>query len=317
MMVGATMMTSTRCGTFIINQIHCTGVTGWLYSRIKSETFRKGLGMWLYMRERRLFDLFWSLHERMRAGTYSQNPVLRAVEIETINRCNNDCEFCPVNRHADTRAYAKMDQALFEKIINELDQMSYAGRLHFYSNNEPLLDVRIADWVEWAAGRLKKARLCLYTNGLLLTDAVFKRLASCLDELVIDNYSDTMELLPSIAALLKTHQNDHFKATPITVNIIDKHMLRTNRSGSAPNRTMAGKFHSPCVLPFVQMVIRPNGDVSMCCNDALGKYTLGNVRNESIQQVWHGDKYSQLRRITGKGRGRHEMCRHCDAFIAW
>lgn len=26
-----------------------------------------------------------------------------SIEIETINRCNNDCSFCPVNRNNDNR----------------------------------------------------------------------------------------------------------------------------------------------------------------------------------------------------------------------
>lgn len=29
------------------------------------------------------------------------------IEIETVNRCNNDCSFCPVNVHSDKRKKRK------------------------------------------------------------------------------------------------------------------------------------------------------------------------------------------------------------------
>ena len=46
------------------------------------------------------------------------------VEIETINRCNGICSFCPVNRKVDTREFKKMDKSVFEKIINELSDIN-------------------------------------------------------------------------------------------------------------------------------------------------------------------------------------------------
>ena len=47
-------------------------------------------------------------------------PSFRIVEIETLNRCNGSCAFCPVNAHQPQRPYAKMETELFEKIIKEL-----------------------------------------------------------------------------------------------------------------------------------------------------------------------------------------------------
>lgn len=39
------------------------------------------------------------------------------IEIETINRCNGVCSFCPVNVRNDSRTLALMPWNLFEKII--------------------------------------------------------------------------------------------------------------------------------------------------------------------------------------------------------
>lgn len=39
------------------------------------------------------------------------------IDIETINRCNGTCPFCPVNAKAEQRPYAKMSEDLFKKNI--------------------------------------------------------------------------------------------------------------------------------------------------------------------------------------------------------
>lgn len=76
------------------------------------------------------------------------NPL--SIELETYNRCNNDCAFCPVNRNNDTRKAHYMDEKLFYSIIDQLRIMDYSGSICLYSNNEPLLDKRIFKFVEYA-----------------------------------------------------------------------------------------------------------------------------------------------------------------------
>ena len=67
----------------------------------------------------------------------------QVVEIETINKCNSTCGFCPVNRFADPRPLQRMPELLFAKIIDDLAGLGFRGTLHLFSNNEPFLDKRI------------------------------------------------------------------------------------------------------------------------------------------------------------------------------
>lgn len=67
----------------------------------------------------------------------NENKLFRHVEIETYNRCNGVCEFCPVSAKWESRPECKMDEGLFKKIINELEMINYDGRLALFSNNEP------------------------------------------------------------------------------------------------------------------------------------------------------------------------------------
>lgn len=38
---------------------------------------------------------------------------------------------------------------------------------------------------------------------------------------------------------------------------------------------MEKKFSATCMLPFMQLIVRPDGKVSRCCQDALGRLPWG------------------------------------------
>ena len=63
-----------------------------------------------------------------------------SVEIETINRCNSTCSFCPVNRLRRPASTVSMSDDLFTRILDDLGSLGYSGKLALHSNNEPLLD---------------------------------------------------------------------------------------------------------------------------------------------------------------------------------
>ena len=90
-----------------------------------------------------------------------------------------------------------MDRKLFEKIIGELEEMNYSGRISYFSNCEPLLDDRIFEFIEYGKKHLPNAYHSLFTNGLLLNMEGYKKLIAHLDYLRINNY-DNLELYPSV-----------------------------------------------------------------------------------------------------------------------
>ena len=51
---------------------------------------------------------------------YSQKqfPIFQGIEIETINRCNGSCSFCPINKFEDNRKLKYMESELFYSIID-------------------------------------------------------------------------------------------------------------------------------------------------------------------------------------------------------
>ena len=72
------------------------------------------------------------------------------------------------------------------------------------------------------------------------------------------------------------------------------------------------KYTSPCMLPYMQMVVRPDGKVSRCCQDAYGNETLGDLSEESVMEIWQGEKYNVFRKRLHKNRAEVPYCCNCD-----
>ncbi len=242
-------------------------------------------------------------------------PLFKHVEIETYNRCNGVCDFCPVSVLWETRQERKMEMSLFYKIIDELSAINYDGRLALFSNNEPFLDERIMEMHKYTRQKLPKARMHLFTNGTLLTIDKFIEIIEYLDELVIDNYNQKLKLIPN-AKKIKEYCEIHPELIEkVTISVRKPKEILSTRGGDAPNRKEQISYeNTSCINPFEQMIIRPDGKVSLCCNDPLGKNTMGDVSINSLQEVWFGDKLTKARKAIKEGRQFWNHCKYCDVF---
>ena len=243
-------------------------------------------------------------------------PLFNHIEVETVNRCNGVCSFCPVSANHERREFAKMDEALYYRIVDQLAGMNYSGRFAPFSNNEPFLDERVADFLKYARKKLPNARIHLFSNGTVLSVDTFAKAVEYLDELYIDNYNQQMQLIPPIRKIADYCDEHEELKKKVTICIRKPQEVRTSRGGDAPNRTRQEVIPEiGCVLPFSQLIIRPDGKVSLCCNDPYGKYTLGDVNTESLVDIWYGERFNKVRKAMFKGRASWGECRYCDTVL--
>lgn len=244
-----------------------------------------------------------------------QLPLFNHIEIETYNRCNGGCSFCPVSVKNETRPEMYMSEALFKRIIDNLARLNYDGKIALFSNNEPFLDNRIITFHEYARKMLPHARFHLFTNGTRLSLDNFKEIMKYLDELIIDNYSESLSLIPN-NKVIYDYCNEHPDLIKkVTIVLRKQQEILTTRGGDAPNRhDMISYDYASCMNPFRQIIVRPDGKVSLCCNDPLGKYTLGDVSVEGLEDVWFGKKFDDIRKLIAQGRGMVDKCKFCDVF---
>ena len=100
---------------------------------------------------------------------------LQNVEIEISSLCNRKCNYCPQCKIKRTRELFPIDT--FEKVMNELKEISYCGGLAFHQYNEPLLEYEhLCKCISIAKSINPGLRLELYTNGDFLTRKRFLEL---------------------------------------------------------------------------------------------------------------------------------------------
>jgi MoaA/NifB/PqqE/SkfB family radical SAM enzyme len=244
------------------------------------------------------------------------DPLFTTVEIETINRCNGGCGFCPVNRERDPRPLKKMSEELFRKIVDELAALHFTQPVSLYSNNEPFLDARIFDFAEYAKSKLPDARIVIFTNGTLLNVEKYERIMRHIDLLVIDNYCTDYKLRPNVEEIARYIEDKPNLAHRTEIKIRYENEILTTRGGQAPNANAKPKSPIPvgCLLPTRQMIIRPDGALSLCCNDALGTVTVGNVETDGLAGAWNSETARKIRREVLNSRTGFPICQACDTM---
>ena len=260
---------------------------------------------------------------RDRCGDRETTALFHDVEIETVNRCNGRCTFCPVNASHDPRTMTTMDDGVFTGIVNELSAMQFQGQIGLSSNNEPFLDKDIIKRIAQCRAACPKARLYLYTNGTLLNgEKALLAIRAGLDQMVIDDYSENLVLSANVRQIIEVldRPENAWAATKVVVALRKRDERLRNRAGRAPNkpchiyRAFTNYADAGCTSPFTQIVIRPTGQVSLCCNDTRGEVTLGDVGKDGLLAVWNGPEFKRVRRLLlTEGRRKVELCASCDA----
>jgi radical SAM protein with 4Fe4S-binding SPASM domain len=67
----------------------------------------------------------------------------------------------------------------------------------------------------------------------------------------------------------------------------------------------------PCMMLFRNVVVLWNGDVVPCCLDYDAKLVLGNVKEKTLNEIWHSEKFNQLRKSHFEGDYGNPLCKGC------
>ena len=115
------------------------------------------------------------------------------VNIETTNTCNARCIMCGID--FDNRPLVHLDDQVFEKILDELRRWTdHIRKVNLYSDNEPLLDRKLAEKVQ-ALKSIGIKVVTISTNASALTA---KRARELLDAGLDEIYINIDSLIPDI-----------------------------------------------------------------------------------------------------------------------
>lgn len=69
-----------------------------------------------------------------------------------------------------------------------------------------------------------------------------------------------------------------------------------------------------CPWIYYSMAIQVNGNVVPCCRDPRGTEVMGNILTQSLEEIWNGPKYRDLRDRVNRDQGSVEICRLCSSY---
>lgn len=237
-------------------------------------------------------------------------PELKIVELETFTPCNRKCSYCPNSTNKRLPHYLSMET--IEKIVSDLKQMGFSGQFSFQFYNEPLLDKRMPEIVELVRVKLPKAFLLMYTNGDYLTYKYFR--------LLIDKGIDKFLVTRHEQSINKHNLSWRFSLKEKEKQYLfyqsyrNPEIFYTNRGGILPHiEEINSPLTVPCALPSTSMTITAKGNVVLCFEDYHESQIMGNVMKSSIQEIWYGEKFRQVRRLLIDGdRTCTSICRKCN-----
>jgi len=261
------------------------------------------------------------------------------IQIESTNLCNAKCVFCP--RDEMHRRQGVMDFDLYRKVVDEAVQLGISHvRVHNYG--EPFLDRELVEKVRYAKQK-GVAEVGMISNGSLITEDIARGMIDAgLDAINISvdaagkevfestrlhlKYDTVVDNIRTLARLRNEAGRTHPK---LILSFIRRDNSDEERAFIAEWSRLADKVHVndlhnwggtlnttsditfPCYRLWLTFTVLWDGRVSMCCADFDGRHIFGDLRTESIAEVWNSPLYRAARRqhLESGGPG---ICRTCD-----
>jgi radical SAM protein with 4Fe4S-binding SPASM domain len=287
---------------------------------------------------------------RMRMKRYVLAPgIPPSIQIEPTNVCNAVCLCCPRDKMFRMKGYIELP--LFQKIIDDAAHLG-VKHIHLYLHGEPLLHPQIVEMIAYAKrsrlsihldtnGMLLTKDLgeAILRCGLDIGDYLwFSILGNSPNvhemvmkginhDRVIKNVSDFLQSRerlkisgPVVGARFYQMKENEAEASifeeewkqrvdlALMAGYVSRSFARRETDSSAiPMRTRR------CTVLWERMTIYWTGDVTLCCEDINAQYVLGNIRDQSIKDIWNSEKKQSFRRLLIEQRfDEMGICKYCE-----
>ena len=69
-----------------------------------------------------------------------------------------------------------------------------------------------------------------------------------------------------------------------------------------------------CPWIYYSLAIHVNGDVVPCCRDPKGEEVMGNILQQSLDDIWNGSRYREFRARIHRDQGAVGICKLCSSY---
>lgn len=271
------------------------------------------------------------------------------LHVEPTNLCNLKCSFCPHYKNKENKK-GHLDFNLYKKIIDECAHYQKTILLILHKDGEPLLNPELPELIRYA--KLKKAAKIVHfaTNGILLKDKISREIiAAEPDDILISIDAARRETYARVKGVDMLEEVEHNvlsfmrlkrelnKEKPLVrVKMIDApdvheevKLFREKWAGKVDQidishlccwpsfpeykqeqQSLPRQY--PCTILWYSPAINWDGRVSTCCLDGDKNRIIGDVRKESIFDIWRGKPLQAIRRKHLENN--YAMCSGCSAW---
>lgn len=273
----------------------------------------------------------------------------RFIQLETVTACPAKCPFCP--QHEIRRDPPRMPDDTWRRIVDQTRGWGVTYRP--FLTNEPLVDRRQVEITRFIKANDSTARVEYNTNGLLLTERLGRALLEAGVDIMrfsIDGFSpqtygpsrvglDYEQVKANTTRFLEIWDREGYRDRTFTeVRMIEvpenRHEVPAYRQYWGPRCTevvvtqlyqwpWTGQRREdvvpkPCLKVLDEMFFYTDGKATLCCWDVHGRAIVGDVREQSVQEIWDGWVARQLRSLLDDGRrDLITLCSRCNAYAGF
>ena len=277
-------------------------------------------------------------------------PFPPMVLIDTTTRCNLACNHCPSSiLSKDSSWVGDMDVELYRKIVDEIALENPDTIVRPFDGGEPLMRKDLEQLIKYAKDKGIKF-VSINTNGTLLNKKrALKIISSGLDHIefsvdafseesyeeiknqksysrVVENIERLINLKNQIrpdfkisVSFVKQRANiheaenfhDYWHGRVEKVNFREYHQHGSLVDEHGKYQEKNRKYRHPCPYLWNRIIVQHDGAVRFCENDWKAEFAIGNVRHQTLREIWLSEKYQELRNSHVKGKFEHLYCHKC------
>ncbi len=244
--------------------------------------------------------------------------------IEFNATCTLSCVFCPIHYKAIGRYGTWMTDETFNRIVEQIHD--HAKYVYIGGYGEFLLHAHFSEYVR----TLKQfAKLNLATNLTILSDTNLDSL-SLIDDLSVSISAQDAETYKQVHGrdwFHKVQENMKRLKRDYSITSIESSISHGSKPLALPLRKEMAWLWTPnnsrfdmvdgalklksnpldCQEMWETVYFLSNGDVTFCCYDHDDTAQLGNINNQTLEEIWNGEAYQRLRKNHLEGN-LHPVC---------
>lgn len=274
------------------------------------------------------------------------------MHIEPTAFCNLRCPMCPQSDPAFEAPKKFMDLELYGKIIRQCQKQVFEVNLFFRGESlfHPQLPemVKIAEQVGIRTNLDTNATVLTEPLSRALIEAGLSKIQFSLDGATKEIYEKmrrgakferTMNHVINFLRMKKTlhRRNPHvsiqviqfyregenlrlppefqglFRGLPVDEFSLlwARNWAGTFKDDEEINAQLGEKYFQ-CAWLWKSVAVYYDGTVALCCTDFFGRYNLGDLKTQSLMEIWNGDRMQEMRRRHQKEDYKGLPCEHCD-----